>query len=233
MKKHFKIYALIWAILIALFNVIVFVTPNEAGGMSKFGGAFWVGYIFITIAFIGQFVCSYVAFKAVNLKKLFYRIPLISISYSGLIVMMIFGTACMAIPDLPNWIGIITCMLILGFNAIAVLKAQAAARIVSDTDEKIQAQTSFIRNLTMEAQSLINSEKADELRAEAKKVYEAIRYSDPISNNALLEIESEISNEFKMFSVAIHNDDLECVKISSNTLSELILKRNNQCKVIK
>ena len=50
MKKTFGFFAIIWALFLALFNVIVFVTPNEAGGMTKFGGAFWVGYIFITIA---------------------------------------------------------------------------------------------------------------------------------------------------------------------------------------
>ena len=47
MKKSFKIYSLIWAICIAVFNVITFVTPNEIGGVSKFSGSFWVGYIFM------------------------------------------------------------------------------------------------------------------------------------------------------------------------------------------
>ena len=56
MKKSFKIYSLIWAICVAVFNVITFVTPNEIGGVSKFSGSFWVGYIFITVDnFIGNF----------------------------------------------------------------------------------------------------------------------------------------------------------------------------------
>ena len=44
MKKTFGFFATIWALFLALFNVIVFVTPNEAGGMTKYGGAFWVEY---------------------------------------------------------------------------------------------------------------------------------------------------------------------------------------------
>ena len=43
MKKNFKFYAITWAILLALFNILVFLTPNEAAGMTKFGGAFWSG----------------------------------------------------------------------------------------------------------------------------------------------------------------------------------------------
>ena len=54
MKKSLKFYAIVWALCLAVFNVITFVTPNEIGGVSKFCGSFWGGYIFITVAFIGQ-----------------------------------------------------------------------------------------------------------------------------------------------------------------------------------
>ena len=83
MKKTFNYYSICWLISLAVFNVIAFVTPNEIAGISKFTGAFWVGYIFITLAFIGQLGCAYNAFKAENLKKLFYNIPLISVSYGS------------------------------------------------------------------------------------------------------------------------------------------------------
>lgn len=39
MNKNFKFYLSIWAILFAIFNVAVFVSPSEAMGLSKFGGA--------------------------------------------------------------------------------------------------------------------------------------------------------------------------------------------------
>lgn len=71
MKKTFSYYSICWLIALAVFNVITFVTPNEIAGVSKFTGAFWTGYIFITLAFIGQLGCAYKAFKAENLKKLF------------------------------------------------------------------------------------------------------------------------------------------------------------------
>ena len=54
MKKSFKTYAIAWAVMFVLFNVICFVTPNETEEYIKFGGAFWSGYAFIIIAFIGQ-----------------------------------------------------------------------------------------------------------------------------------------------------------------------------------
>lgn len=233
MKKSFGIYSIIWAICLAVFNVITFVTPNEIGGVSKFSGSFWVGYIFITIAFLGQLSCAFAAFKAENLKKLFYSIPLLSISYGGLVAMLIVGSIFMAIPVLPEWIGIIVCVIILAFNAIAVIKATAAADIVSGIDEKVKTQTFFISSLSVDAQSLMTSAKTDELRAEAKKVYEAIRYSDPMANVALSDLDAQIERQFNAFSDAIKADDAELAKETAISLVEMVEKRNQKCKLLK
>ena len=233
MKKSFKIYSLIWAICLAVFNVITFVTPNEIGGVSKFSGSFWVGYIFITIAFIGQLACAFAAFKAENLKKFFYNLPLLSISYGGLVAMLIVGSVFMAIPVLPEWIGIIVCVIILAFNAIAIIKATAAADIVSGIDEKIKTQTFFIKSLSVDAQSLMTSAKSDELRAEAKKVYEAIRYSDPMANAALSDLDTQIERQFNSFSDAIKAEDSELAKETADALVEMVERRNQKCKLLK
>lgn len=233
MKKSFEIYSLIWAICLAVFNVITFVTPNEIGGVSKFSGSFWVGYIFITIAFVGQLACAFVAFKAENLKKFFYNIPLLSISYGGLVAMLIVGSVFMAIPVLPEWIAIIVCVIILAFNAIAIIKATAAADIVSGIDEKIKVQTFFIKSLSVDAQGLVTSAKLDELRAEAKKVYEAIRYSDPMANAALYDLDTQIERQFNAFSDAIKAEDAELAKETAYAIVEMVERRNQKCKLLK
>ena len=80
MKKNFKLYLIAWGVLLALFNVISFVIPNEHTAM------FWIGYAFISLAFIGQLACSYKVFADGNTKKMFYKISLFRTSYIGLIV---------------------------------------------------------------------------------------------------------------------------------------------------
>lgn len=233
MKKRIGLYSIIWAICLAVFNVIVFITPNEIAGVSKFGGSFWVGYIFITVAFVGQLVCAFIALKAKNLKKLFYHIPLFSISYVGLIAMLIAGSIFMAIPALPEWLGIIVCVIILAINIIAIVSAKSAAEIVSGIDEKVRVQTFFVKELTIEAQGLMNSAKSDDLRAEAKKVYEAIRYSDPVSNAALAEIDAHIKRQFNAFADAVASEDDELAKEAANALVEMVERRNQKCTLLK
>lgn len=229
--KKFGVYSAIWAIALAIFNVIVFVTPSEAGDMYKFGGAFWVGYVAITVAFVAQLACAFFAFKEKNLTKLFYNIPLISISYTGLVIMLIAGTLCMAIPNLPNWIGIIVCAIILLFNAIALIKASAAARVVAGIDEKVAVETSFIRRLTAQAELLMSATATEELRVTAKKVYEAIRYSDPVSENT--QIDADIQKQFVVFSDAVSTADAELAAALCASLLSLLDRRNQICKLSK
>lgn len=233
MKKSISVYSIIWTICLVVFNVITFVTPNEIGGVSKFTGTFWVGYIFITIAFLGQLACAFVAFKAENLKKFFYNIPLLSISYGGLVTMLVIGSIFMAIPALPEWIAIIVCVIILAFNAIAIIKATAATDIVSGIDEKIKTQTFFIKSLSVDAQGLVTSAESDELRAEAKKVYEAIRYSDPMANATLSDLDAQIERQFNAFSDAVKAEDSELAKETAAALVEMVERRNQKCKLLK
>ena len=232
-KKTFGFFAIIWVLVLALFNLLVFVTPNEAGGMTKFGGAFWVGYIFITVAFIGQLVCAFFAFKPSDKQKVFYNISLIPISYTSLIVILIAGTACMVIPDMPNWLGIIICFLALAFSAIVVLKATLAISVVTEIDQRVKNKTFFMKSLTADAEHLKNTAKTAELKALSKKVYEAVRYADPMSNAVLVEVEVKIQNGFSDFENAVIAEDYELASSTADELLSLIDIRNKKCKLLK
>lgn len=233
MNKKMKYYSAIWLIALVIFNVIAFITPSTVDGVSKYDASFWIGYGFITLAFIGQLACAYKAFKADNLQKLFYNVSLISISYIGLIVMLVVGILCMAIPQVPYWIGVFACVLVLGFTAIAVIKAKAAIEIVEKIDEKIKEQTFFIKSLTVDADGIVALAKTAEMKACAKSVYEAIRYSDPMANSALANVEAQIATKFEDFSKAVNENNITVAKDIANELLLLIHNRNQKCKLLK
>ncbi len=226
MQKNFKYYICIWLILLAIFNIAVFVSPAEAGDLNKFGGAFWSGYIGITVAFLGQLAVSFLAFRSKNLQKFFYKIPLIRISWVGLILTLIFGVLAMAIPNLPNWVGIIACAVVLLFTILSLLKAQNAAEIVDDIDEAVKEQTLFIKSLTVDAEVVMAKAKTEEEKMLAKKVFEAVRYSDPMSHDALAALETQINLKFTGFTSSFNAD-------VADELLILLDERNKQCKMLK
>ena len=232
MKKTFKFYIAIWAVLLILFNVIAFVSVGWAG-QGKYTPSFWIGYVFITIMLFGQLGCSYIAFKADNAKKLFYNISLIRTSYIGLIVSFVIGGLCMLISPLPYWVGIIVCAVVLAANGISVVKASVAIEEIEHIDTKIKTQTFFIKALTVDADTLMASAKSEAVKEDCKKVYEAIRYSDPMSNDALSSVESQITLKFAELSEAVKADDTVKVAVIANEVVVLIGDRNKKCRLLK
>ncbi len=232
-SKNFKLYAVVWAILLILFNVIVFVTPSEFEGESKFTESFWVGYSLVTIGFVGQLACSYIGLKDDNLNRFFFNIPLLRVSVIGLVISAVAGSVFMAIPTVESWIAAIICVIILAFVAIATIKAKAVGDIAETVEKKIKEQTFFIKNLTVDAQNLLARANTPETKEIVNKVYEAIRYSDPMSNDNLSEIEGRIGYEFKTFEMAVKSGDNAVVENQAKELLILIDNRNNKCKTLK
>lgn len=232
MKKNFKYYALIWIILLAAFNAVIFlVRPVIPGYVINYDARFWIAWAFILAAFVGNLTCAYFASQAENLNKMFYHLPLITVSRSALIAMLVAGCVLMLIPNCPAWISAIVCILLLAFNAIAVMKAGWAADAVGKIDEKVKTQTAFVKNLTVDAEGLLARAKSDAVRAECKKVYEAVRYSDPMSSEALSEVEARVEEKFKVFEIAINTD--RDVAEAAESLLQTLEERNRKCRVIK
>ena len=232
MKKRFGLYLTIWAVLLVIFNVIAFVSVGWVG-QEKYTASFWIGYVFITITFIGQLFCAYVAFKADNTKKMFYNISLITTSYAGLIASFVVGGLCMLISPLPYWVGVIICVIVLGVNVISVVKAFVAVDEIERIDKEVKKKTFFIKSLTVDADTLMEQAKSDVVKAECRKVYEAVRYSDPMSDDALASVESQIAVSFADFSEAVKADDVEKVAEIAKYLLVLFSDRNKKCKLLK
>lgn len=234
MKKHFKNYVLLWAILFVAWCAVVFlVRPIIPGYTIIYDSRFWISFVFIVISFVTNLICAFSLFKSENLEKLFLNLPLVRISRTALIITVIASSAIMLIPDCPYWIAAVVCAIILLFNVVSIFKTSWAAETVIDTQEKIKTNTSFIKELTPDAQSLMSRAQDNETKASCKKVYEALRYSDPMSSSNLSQIEDEISSKFNELSLAVEKNNTDKVKHLSDELVVLIKERNSKCKQYK
>ena len=232
MKKAAVSYSIIWAVLVALFNVIAFVSVGWEG-YEVYTPSFWTGYIFIMISFVGQLICAWIGTSGKSAQKLFYNFSMLKISFTALIISFIVGGLCMLISPLPYWIAILVCSVIFAIQIIAVIKAKTVADIVSDMDDNIKTKTFFVKSLTADAETLVTSAKSDVIKAECKKVYEAFRYSDPMGNDALAHLESQITDKFAEFSEVVKADDsAKAVEIANEVLA-LLGDRNRKCRLLK
>lgn len=232
MKKQSKHYLIAWAILLVLFNGIAFAMPGWITH-EKFTASFWIGYVFVTVSFVGQLFCACRAFRAENKTKLFYSIPLIRISYTGLVITFIFGGLSMLLSALPGWVAAVVAVIVLAATAVAVIKADAAAELVEQVDETVKTRTALIRSLTAEAESLQAAAKSSEAKAACKKVYEALRYSDPMSHEGLAEVEQTLAAQFAKLTEAVADDNTTLVTAIAEDFLIFLVERNKKCKVMK
>lgn len=222
-------YGAVWLIALITFQVLVFVIPGPA----KFSGSFWIGYLAITATFLLQLICTLSVLREENNEKLFYKLPIISVSYTGLLIMLAAGTLCMTIPALPNWIGIVVCVLVLAATGISIIAAHAVGAGVNRVAANVKQQTFLIKSLAADAESLMSKTDNSDIRTACKKVYEALRYSDPVSNDALAEIESLINGTYSKFKGAVLTKDLEAAVAIVPVLESLISEREAKCKLAK
>ena len=229
MKKNFKLYLVAWGLLLAIFNAVAFIAPviiNEG----KYNASFWIGYGFIMLAFAGQLICAAKIFNQKDNGKVLYNIPLFKKSFACLIVSFIAGIISMFV---TYWIAIIICVVVLLVNLHDVFKLMVVINAVSGVDEKVKEKTFFIKSLTIDAETLMARASDDAIKAECRKVAEALRYSDPMSSDALSPVEGQISAKFADLSAAVAENDKEKTAANTKELLALISDRNKKCRLLK
>ena len=256
-RKSFIFYAIVWLLALVMFLAITFVIPKnflakteveenvpviENGvvvgtedvetKVSKYENpVFWVSFAFVVISFLGQLACSFIA--CIGEDKKFLGIPFMYTSVGALVIMTVIGSVCMVFYRFLGWLGIIVCILAFGFNAISVVLSKAAGEKAGEVDKKIKAKTMYIKMLTADAQTTIAKAESDEMKKIATKVYEAVRYSDPMSDPALQPVEEKITEKFSEFDSAVVDGNLEEAEATSKALIILITERNTKCRMLK
>lgn len=233
MKSMLRHSIIIWFLIVIVFNVIVFAVPRTIAGVDRFTDSFWVGYVAIMIMLIAQLGIVWLTFKEENLTKLFYNFSLVRISILGMIAMGIAGMICMLIPVLPVWVGIIICLLVLISNVIALVSAHVAVSTVEEIDKKSKGKTFFIQSLTLDVEMLKEKATIPEITNEIKTLYDTVRYSDPMSDDDLVPIESQITLLMSELSEGVEKEDIDVVKKRVTDISILLSERNKRCKILK
>lgn len=200
---------------------------------ARYTASFFTVIAIMALGYIFAIISTMLGFKKQQTAEdTFYGVPFV---YSGMTT-YIFVTVFSAIALFLGFNPLLQIVIAIIIFAVAIgklLKKSVARELIVEQGEQIKQQTAFIKMLTVDAQSFMSRASNDEMKAETKKIYEAIRYSDPMSNEALASIENQIQNEFNAFANAVKNNDIDFAKSSSNELVILINDRNNKCKVLK
>lgn len=222
MSKNKGMAYTVLGITFALLNVIAFAAPTVKTA------TFWIAYAFTTVAFASQITVWKFAFKGTDtIKSKFLGIPLISVGITYLIIQIIAFVAFTALPIAPSWVSIVVCALILGISAICLIGTETGREEINRVEEKVEKKVFYIKSLQVDVEMLASSETDANTKDALTKLAEKIRFSDPMSNEVLGELEAEITAKVKELKTAEEKTAIITV------LDLLLTERNKKVKLLK
>lgn len=209
-------------ILFVLLNVIVFAIPTEKTA------TFWIAYVFTAIAFVAQIAIWKKTFgKEDTLKSKFLGLPVVHIGAVYLIIQIIALAVFTTVPTLPTWSAIVACAVILGASAVCMIAGEVGQTEIERVETKVQKKVFFIKALQADVELLVDTEKDTSTKAALQQLAEKIRYSDPMSNEALAEIEKAITE--KVAELKTSPDKIPVIQ----EIISLLTERNKKSKTTK
>lgn len=175
MNKHLKNYLICWAVIVTLYNIICFVSPETLFGFDKFGGAFWSSYAFAMATLVIHLVFSFVTLNKVQIRE---SNIIITLGYFEVAIMMTVSALCMFIPNIPTWLGTIICSIVLVFSIIFTVSSKAITENTLAANDALNKKIKLARKLTKDAALLVDKYKGTLNEKDAKKIYDTIRYGD-------------------------------------------------------
>lgn len=225
MKKDTLRAAVITVVVLIAYNFAVFMIPCLKTP------TFWVSWGFTLLAFLISGIAIYNSLlKNPDAKSRFYGFPIAKIAFVYLVIQVAVGGICMALGHItPWWLATVLDAIILALTVIGLVSSEAVVAEIKVQDDKLKKNVTLMRTL----QSKVNQIAAQSDDAALKALAEEFRYSDPVSSDALAEIERDLSAVVDELQAAVIDGDHDAAKQLCRKISAVLAERNRLCKLNK
>ena len=222
MKKNSTKGYVILGILFVLISIIAFAVPTVKTA------TFWIAYVFTAAAFAAQIGIWKTALgKEGTLKSKFLGFPVVHIGIVYAIIQTVAFAVSLFVPTLPVWSAIVVCSVIAGISAVCMICVDAGRNEIERVEAKVQNKVFYIRELQADIELLADNETNADVKTALTQLAEKIRFSDPMSNEQLADLEDKISTKIEELKTT--SSQLEII----TELNSLLDERNKKCKILK
>ena len=222
MKKNSTKGYVILGILFVLISIIAFAVPTVKTA------TFWIAYVFTAAAFAAQIGIWKTALgKGETLKSKFLGFPVVHIGIVYAVIQVSAFAVFMFMPILPAWSAIVVCSIIAGVSAVCMISADAGRNEIERVEAKAQKKVFYIRELQADVELIAVAETDADTKAALTQLAEKIRFSDPMSNEQLADLENKISAKVLELKAAANKVEI------ITELTSLLDERNKKCRVKK
>ncbi len=229
MKKNMIRGWVILAILLIAYNLILFVAPFLKTA------DFWISYVFTMLAFLIAAFTIYIAFiKKPDAKSRFYGFPIARIGIVYLSAQLVVSFILILLGKfIPFWITLIIYIVGLVITVLGLVSTEAVVEEIQLQDDSLKAKVDFMRSLQSQVSHMTMQCNDPDTLKHLQNFAEDLRYSDPISSEALSEIESKLSIAITNLQNAVDNGYWPAVNQSIQKATALLAERNRLCKLNK
>ena len=222
---------LIYIILLAAVGILFFVIPFEKTA------AVWTAFVFAEISVVlGCALTNYAFSKKEGLKSKVYGLPILKLSYmytaAQLIITLLIIIAD-GVRDVPAWLPAAIGVILTAAVLIGVTMADSARDMIEETDAKIERKIQNVKAFKLDAYALVGACEDEDVKRSLEKFAEKVKYSDPVSDPALEEIEKKLSDTVEEIRQLIDSGNYEDTALKLNAADRLLDERNRQCKAMK
>lgn len=216
-------------VLLVLYILIAFLIPFVHTAL------FWVSFVFTLIAFGVVGAAFYIAFiKNPDAKSRFYGFPIAKIGVMYGAAQLLAGLIFMALGLwIPVWAAVLVYAIALGAAVIGLISAEAVAEQIHVQDSKLKKDVTLMRSLQSKLNQMAAQCDNPDATAEVKRFAEEMRYSDPVSSEALADIERDLTAAVEELQSAIVDGDSAATKQLCRKASGILVERNRLCKLNK
>ena len=175
---------LIYLIVFAVLNMLIFLIFDEKNGV------FWVSYGFFCLAFIVQIGSMFLAIRGQDVEAVFFGIPLASLSLFYFFAAVFVAAVFMIFQNAPMKLVVALQIIIVAVYAVVAIVALLSRNVAQDVADNVKVGVTAIKTMQVEVEMLMAQVSDATLKNSLRKLSETVRYSDPMSNEAVLRIRS-------------------------------------------
>ena len=127
------------------------------------------------------------------------------------------------------WIAVLFYAIALGAAVIGLISADAVVEQIHVQDVKLKKDVSLMRGL----QSKVHQMAAQFDNTAIKSLAEEFRYSDPVSNDSIADVEADLAAVVDELQAAVVDEDAAAVAKLCRRASATLAERNRLCKLHK
>lgn len=230
-KNRIRFYVSL-TIIFAIFSVIAFAVPFTHNAV------FWQSYAFAAVAALVQLYSYPKAFdfEGKNVRSKFYGFPLARLTTIYLIAQLALSLLFMILGkfvEIKTWIPVVLYAVVLGVFAIGFIAADSMKEEVERQDTVHKARVDTMRALQSKSVFIASQCDDSETKKALNKLAESFRFSDPVSSDALNDIEASLNALVDELQSAVLEKDNAAAQTLCAKVEATLADRNRMCKLNK